>query len=129
MFSHSYLWLRVCAFSGNACSEIYPEFIIQQLNVPLSLQTQYIAIIFPRLHVDVCPMSADPSVHSQPPLIQQLFGQWMIGRANIGKPPLVRIMWKRQGWIQVLSKVGVHIRHAITRGVRGYAPLEKINFW
>ena len=30
-----------------------------------------------------------------------------------------------QGWIQLLSKVGVHIRHTITRGVGGHAPPGK----
>ena len=30
-----------------------------------------------------------------------------------------------QGHIQLLSKVGVHIRHTITRGVGGHAPSGK----
>ena len=33
-----------------------------------------------------------------------------------------------QGRIQLLSKVGVLIRHTIIRGVGGHAP-GKINFW
>ena len=30
-----------------------------------------------------------------------------------------------QGRIQLLSKVGVHFRHTVTRGVRGASPPEK----
>ena len=33
--------------------------------------------------------------------------------------------WRGQGRIQLLSKVGVHIRHTITRGVRGHAPQQE----
>ena len=41
---------------------------------------------------------------------------------------LVMNTYNRQGRIQLLSKVGVHIRHTITKGVGGILPGKKKHF-